>query len=218
MNFPNALKGLKKIHRSQLLALITEVLMFVSAVLMITAQVDETAADKSIGTEAVAAFVLIIIAGILTIIAFIMNLSGIISARKDEPLFGRALIFTLTGIVSSTLSSILASNTTVSGILSVISDIAMLFVMIYVIEGIPALAKKLENDAMAEKGSRLITLILVGQILAIAAKAVSTIFEGNRTAVITAAAIGLVSAAIDIAVLFIYFRYLGRSVKMLKEA
>ena len=147
-----------------------------------------------------------------------MNLSGIISARKDEPLFGRALIFTLTGIVSSTLSSILASNTTVSGILSVISDIAMLFVMIYVIEGIIALAKKLENDAMSEKGSKLITLILIGQIPAIAAKAISTIFEGNRTAVITAAAIGLVSAVIDIAVFFIYFRYLGRSVKMLEEA
>ena len=130
MNFPNVLKGLKKIHRSQLLALITAVLMFVSTILIITAQVDDTAADKSIGTEAVAAFVLIIIAGILAIIAFIMNLSGIISARKDEPLFGRALIFTLTGIVSSTLSSILASNTTVSGIVSVISDIAMLFVMI----------------------------------------------------------------------------------------
>lgn len=105
MRFPNAAAGVKKIFTAEILALIgaiATVIGTISALIAVAA-----AANNSTGGTAVAggaSVIFLLGAGVLGIIAFIMNIIGINSAAKDEASFKTALICVIVGIAGTAIA------------------------------------------------------------------------------------------------------------------
>ena len=99
MQFPNALEGVKKIYKAEIIALFGAIVGFVAAVLGLVG-----AQSGSVGGLA-GAGILIIAMSVLFIIAFIMNIVGLNKARPDEENFKNALYMVFAGIVLSSWSA-----------------------------------------------------------------------------------------------------------------
>ena len=115
MRFPNAHEGVKKIFTAEVLMLIVTLgTLIVNGLAM--------SQNRSDGLIAAAAIVLVV-AGIISIIAFIMNLLGIIQARKDESKFTYALYAVIGGIVASLVQSAFPDNGLVIGIANTFASV-----------------------------------------------------------------------------------------------
>ena len=102
MRFPNAHEGVKKIFTAEILMIIVTIgTVIVSGISM--------SGDRSEGAIGAAAIILVA-AGVISIIAFIMNLLGIIQARKDEAKFTYALYAVIGGIIASLVQSAFPDN------------------------------------------------------------------------------------------------------------
>ena len=107
MKFPNTFKGIKKIW-------IAEMLMLLAAVLSIVLLF--VVANNSVVTENVVVVnkeaikvptaIFGIGAAVLSLVAFLLNLIGIINCRKDDKNFINALIATLLGVVCGVVNAI----------------------------------------------------------------------------------------------------------------
>lgn len=216
MRFPNAAAGVKKIFTAEILGLIgaiATVIGTISALIAVAA-----AANNSTGGTAVAggAFVIFLLgAGVLGIIAFIMNIIGINSAAKDEASFKTALICVIVGIAGTAIASIFSSNATISAIGTLISNVANLFVTIFVITGIIRLADQLNNGEVSAKGNNILKVIIVVYALSIIASLIVMIL-GGQTASIIAGIIALVAAILNIVQYFMYLSFLSKAKKMLE--
>ena len=216
MRFPNAYKGVGRIYKAQILMLITAILMIVSGIILIAAAQNSTTEDGALAAVGGSA-VIMIITSILMIVAFILNLMGISSAMKDEPSFKTAMICVGIGIGASVLSSVLSSNGTISDVFSWISSAANICVTLLIIQGICVLADKLGDPEMVDKGKRLAYMLLAVQVLALIASIISAIFQKSTSGLVTAGAIVIISAIIDIVAYFMYLGYLSKAKKMLEQ-
>ena len=119
MKFPNTFKGIKKIWIAEMLMLLAAVLSIVllfviannSAVIEDVAVVEDAVVVEDtllVNTEAIKtpAAILGISASVLMIVAFLLNLIGIINCRKDDSNFVNALIATLLGVVCGVVNAI----------------------------------------------------------------------------------------------------------------
>ena len=109
--FPNAEKGVKKLFKAEIFALIAAVIAVAAAVAMIIGGALGEAGNEAAAFAALGAGVLIGVgAGVLLIVAFVLNLVGLLNAQKDDRNFTIALYFTGAGIASSLLTSVFAAN------------------------------------------------------------------------------------------------------------
>ncbi len=217
MLFPNAHNGVKKIYTAEVLSLIGSILLVVAAIFGVAAA---SFADADTGAGAVAGtaagFLVLGLAGsVLSVIAFILNLVGIISAMKDEATFKTALIFTIVGIAAAVLSGAFSSNSTVSDFLQIIINLSELFVALYVVQGIMNLATKLKDSNMAERGNKVRWWLVITFCIPTVIKLVSAIVALNEAGAV-ANMLSLVSSVLMVVAYFIYLSYLGRAKKMLE--
>lgn len=222
MKFPNAQNGVKKIFTAEILGLIAAVITLIAAFMGIATVAASSAANSSdaalVSTVAAGAGTVIFFAAaaIIGLIAFILNLIGIIGASKDEAAFKIALYATIAGIVLSVLSGFFTSNPTVTNIIKVLTTVAQLCFTVYVIQGIRNLAVKLGDSAMDEKGNNIFKVILVVLLLQLLASIIVTIFGGQFASVI-AAVIFLIGVVLDIVQYILYISFLSKAKKMLAE-
>ena len=101
MRFPNGYKGVKKLFASEILNIVTTLLLFVTAVLNIINS-KKSSDDRFIA----AVFILLLIAGIVAILSFLLQIIGINQSRKDGRYFGSALIFLFAGIPADVVASL----------------------------------------------------------------------------------------------------------------
>ncbi len=101
MRFPNGYKGVKKLFASEILNIVTTLLLFVTAVLSIINS-KKSSDDRFIA----AVFILLLIAGIVAILSFLLQIIGINQSRKDGRYFGSALIFLFAGIPADVVASL----------------------------------------------------------------------------------------------------------------
>ena len=215
MKFNNAYEGVKKIFTAEILSLIVSICTTVTLVLpvigLIAAKSDSQAgAIASLGGFAVLAIATVVLA----IIAFILKLVGVNKASKDEQAFKIAFYFIFIGIIASVVSGIFSTNTTVTNIVAVISDVVSLGVTIYIIQGIKNLAEKLGDDNMVKKGDNLFKVILAIYVLIIIAQIINLIFGGTAALVVSAVVI-IAAGILDIVQYILYLSYLSKAKKML---
>lgn len=151
---------------------------------------------------------------VLAIIAFILKLVGVNKASKDEQAFKIAFYFIFIGIIASVVGGIFSTNTTVTNIVAVVSDIVSLGVTIYIIQGIKNLAEKLGDDNMIKKGDNLFNVILAIYVLIIIAQIINLIFGGTAALVVSAVVI-IAAGILDIVQYILYLSYLSKAKKML---
>ncbi len=216
MRFPNAAAGVKKIFTAEILTLIAAIATLISTILLVVTLGAAASGSKG-GTIAAGGFtaILFVAAGIVGIVAFIMSIVGISNASKDEPTFKTALICVIVGIVGSLVASIFSGNAVVSSIGSLVTNVANLFVTIFVITGIIRLADQLNNAEVGNKGNNILKMIIAISVLAIIANLIVLIM-GGRVSVV-AGIIAIVAAVLEIVQYIMYLSFLSNAKAMLAE-
>ena len=104
MKFPNTFKGIQKIWIAEMLMLLASVLSIV--LLFVVANNSAVVEDVLVVAIDTPTQVLSIASAVLMIVAFVLNLIGIINCRKDDKNFVNALIATLLGVVCGVVNAI----------------------------------------------------------------------------------------------------------------
>ena len=206
MQFPNALKGVKKIFTAEILALIAGAVGVITAILI--------AAE----TEALVPLIAVLGIGVLVVslISFILNILGLNDARKDEVGFSKAFFIAILGVIISLVAGFLSENTFLANLLDTLGTICEVLVTIFVIGGIMNLAAKLNDEAMVAKGRKILAMVVTVWVISILAALVATFLGGSDTAVAIAGILFVVSSVVEIIAYILYLIYLAKAKKMLE--
>ncbi len=223
MKFPNASQGVKKLFTSEILNIIAGFLLFIGAIGAAIAAVGAmSAANQDSLTDGQAAALLgggaitaVFMFGglVISIIAYIMMIVGLNNARKDDSNFNTAFIFVFVSLILSVISSFIPG--VFGQILSSISQLATMFITVYIILGIRSLAIQLGNQQVENKGKTILYIIAVVYILAFIAKLVSTFTTAS--AAVVSGVLAVIVIVLDIIAYIIFLTYLAQAKKMLAQ-
>ena len=147
MKFPNAYNGVKKIYLAEVLLILAAILGIATIVVLAVNNVNIEAEELNLeGTPATLTLVFSIGAALIALIAFLLNLFGVISARKDDDNFKMAMFFTFIGIVCSIISAAFNNNEGLKGWMEVGNNLSSLFASYFVLGGIASLAGKYPDN------------------------------------------------------------------------
>ena len=208
MQFPNALEGVKKIYKAEIIALIGGIVGFVAAILALVG-----AKSGSVGGLAGGGF-LIIAASVLFIIAFIMNIVGLNKAKPDEENFKNALNMVLVGIVLSIVVGATKEGTLIHTLGESLSNICNLLVNYLVATALLNLANRLGDAAVAQKAKTVRTLLTVVWIIALVLQVIGNTFTAKAGTI--AFILVLIASVIEIIAYIIYLVLLGKARRMLE--
>ena len=202
MRFPNGHKGVKKLFASEILNIAATLLFFATAVISII-----NSKKSSDDRYLTAVFVLLLFAGIVAIVSFLLQIIGINQARRDGRYFGTALIFLFAGIPADIVASV--TQGTFRNIFSSINEVLTLLVTVYIILGIYDLAEKLENKNLMLHGK--VVLFLSASVFAAAVLFRTVPVFVPRTESL----FNLIVAVMEFIGYPVFLIYLGRARKML---
>lgn len=148
MRFPNAFRGVKKIWLAEILMLLAAVVGII--LIFVIAGNSTVVGDAVVINEAAVktpAAILGIATAVIALIAFILNLVGLINARNDDNGFKTALIVTVLGIIASAISAIWSENQGLVKWMDIAVTIFSMFASYYVLTGIANLADQIPDAA-----------------------------------------------------------------------
>ena len=217
MRFPNAAKGVKKLFTAEILQLIAEVVAIVAiAMLIITLAAEKVQSQGGVIIAGTGTVILFGATAVLTLIAGIMSLVGVIQSAKDEGAFKVALIAIIISLAAAVVAGVFSSNGVIQSICQVIQNVMSLAVTLFVINGITNLAEKLNNTEVWSRGRSLLKVIICILAFSLIASFISLIFGGAFVS--TAAAIlALISAILNVVCYILYLILLNKGKKMLAE-
>ena len=213
MQFPNALEGVKKIYKAEIIGLIGAIVGVVAALLFLIGVGAENAGAAVIGG------VLMIAVAVLAIIAFIINIIGLNKAKLDDQNFKTALYITIVGIVASILLGFSKEGSFLSSFGDNLSDICKFLVTWFVCTGIITLADKLGDAEMNERGVKTRKYLLVTWVFKIALTIIGNIFESSQSTGVAVVAfiLVLIAAVIEVVVYVLYLKLLSKATVMLQK-
>ena len=217
MRFPNAFRGIKKIWLAELLMLLAAV---VGIILIVVIAANSTMVGEEIVVNKAAvetpAAILGIITALIALVAFVLNLLGLINARKDDAAFKVALLVTVLGIVASAISAIWSTN---AGLVKWMDTALTIFSMLasyYVLTGIANLADQYpdpDTKALALKSRTLVE----GAFCATAVfKLIINIFKIQDGSTIYTI-LSIVALVLELVSYILYLRALSKGKKMLAK-
>ena len=208
MQFPNALEGVKKIYKAEIIALIGAILGFVAALLSLVG-----AQSGSLGGLA-GAGILIIAMSVLFIIAFIMNIVGLNKAKPDEENFKNALYMVFAGIVLSIVVGATQEGTLIHTLGESLSNICNLLVNYLVATALLNLANRLGDAAVAQKAKSVRSLLTVVWIIALVLQVLGDTFTSKAGMI--AVILALIASVIEIIAYIVYLGLLSKAKGMLE--
>ena len=217
MRFPNAFSGVKKIWLAEILMLLAAVIGIIMVIVI---------ANNSIVTDDVIVFnegaagtpvsILGIASAVIALLAFILNLVGLIIARKDDSGFKIALFVTILGVIASAISAIWSTNAGLVKWMDTLTTIFSMFASYYVLTGIANLADQIpdaETKALALKSR---TLVEGSFCLTVIFKLIINIFNiQNGSTIYTILAV--VAMLLELVSYILYLRALSKGKKMLAK-
>ncbi len=215
MKYPNAAKGINKIYIAEILSIMAAVLAVVMMILVAANNVDTSISGEeaaqvlqkaNIGTSFV---VLGVVMMLLMLVSFFMNLTGIISASKDEAGFKRALWVLLAGIVFEIIASVLQnSSLQAANWLKVPATLCDLVVMIFVLEGITTMADSLVRKDISDMCAKCRTYLLCVLSLSAAAEVLASL---GVTGSAMHSTTGIAAYLLEIVAYVFYLRVLNKA-------
>ena len=220
MKFPNALEGVKKIYKAEILELIAGILTLVGAILLVVgiAGTKAESAGAALGGLLGGGVVMLAVA-VLGISALIMSITGVKKAMPDEENFKTALYAMILGIVASvvigfanskSLESLGNAGTTLSSICSFLAQY-------YIITAIVNLAQKLADKDMETRGLKTRKALMIVWFASIALDVVQIFVNTNETMKMVAAILSLAAAVIAIVAYVLYLKLLSKARVMLEK-
>lgn len=208
MKFMNAYEGLKTLKLAEILNVISigiALLMSLMLVLKSGSMENIDVSSQEIGNG----FVIVlagIVAFVLAISSFILQISGINKAKTDDESFDTALMFIIGGIVVAVIGG-LASGWFES-LMSVVSKVLSLCITLYIIKGIRSVANRIEKTDTDKKGGIIFTVIIVLSVTAVVLGIVN-VFAPSISNIIT-----LIIGGLNIARSIVFLTYLSEAVNM----
>ena len=229
MKYPKSYAGVKKIFTAEVLKIFAYVLLFgaiISAAILAASLGIESLTDTSrivdfsqaaqtgALTTTIIMLVFVLAALILMMTSSILYLIGIIQPIKEEPSFRFALVCVIVAYVSYIVGSILTSNsnTTMASLCNSIGSLFEFLVTINVIHGIRNLADRLNNGAVAAKGTTIFKVMIAMYSLIIIAYV-----TGIFTPLLSIIAY-VISVILGIITYIIFLSYLSNAKKMLAKS
>ena len=215
MMFPNAFKGVKKIWLAELLMLLAVV---VGIVLLIVVASNSTMVDGAvvINKEAVRTpgAILGIGTALIALVGLILNLVGLINARKDDAGFRIALLVTVLGIISTAIGAIWSSNERLNEWMDTLTTIFSMLASYYVLTGIASLADRIPDPATKALALKSRTLVEGSFCVGVVFKLIINIFNiQNGSTIHTIMAV--VALGLEFLAYILYLRALSKGKKML---
>ena len=214
MRFPNAYRGVKKIWLAELLMLLAAIVGIIMVIVMAangTMVGEDIVINEGVKTPIA---VLGIVTAVIALVAFILNLVGLINANNDDSAFRIALLVTILGIVASAISAIWSNNETLNKWMDTAITICSMFASYYVLTGIANLAEKMSDAATKALALKSRTLV-EGSFCATALfKLIISIFkiqDGSTISTILA----VVALLLELVSYILYLRALSKGKKML---
>ena len=208
MSYRNAKKGIGQIYKAELITLVAAILGIIGMIVFLA-----SGSAKSTGGM-VAGGIPVLIAGILLIIAYIINLIGINNAAKDEPQFKTALIVALIALISSAIQSIMETRGIKAELIfDAIANVCEVLIMIYVISGIGKIARKLGKKKVSRLSKNTINVTCGVYVLGFIANLISDIFKA-KSMMTVAAVIAIIAGILMIVAYVYYLRTLSQGSKM----
>ena len=224
MRFPNAAKGVKNIFTAQILQLIGSICEIIGLVIVISGG---ATAILSKGSDAglvaalsqmAGASIFLIAFSVLALIAFIMQIVGIVNAKKDEESFKSALICLIIGIIAPIVGALFARvSPVIMSLCSSVGNLMGLFVTIFIITGIIKLADQLNNGEVSTKGSNILKIIIVIAGLSLILSIVSSFMLTNPAILVIAMILLAISLVLSLIQYIMFLTLLSQAKKMLNE-
>ena len=217
MKFPNTFKGIKKIWIAEMLMLLAAVL---SIVLVFVIAGNSVVIDDAVvvNTEAVKTPTAIIGIGaaVIILVAFLLNLIGIINCRKDDKNFINALFATLLGVVCGVVNAIWGeSNPRLGSWMEFVMVMESCYASYYVLTGVSNLSEAYPDEATKKLVDKSRNWLLGSFSLSAGLKLIVDIFNIQDGTPKTIMAI--VAALAEIVSYVIYLMALNKSKKMLAK-
>ena len=216
MRFPNAFRGVKKIWLAEMLMLLAVILGIV-LVFVIAGNCTIDGDDVEITGAETPIAILTIGAALVALIAFVLNLVGLINARKDDSGFRIALLVTVLGIIASAISSIWGNdNKNLAKWMEIAITICSMWASYYVLTGIANLAEQYPDPKTKELALKSRTLVEGSFCATAIVKFIINIFnikDGSTIYTILA----IVAALLELASYVLYLRALSKGKKMLAK-
>ena len=211
MKYPNALKGIKKIYTSQILTLLAGILSGTLSVL--GDGIGQNAPDSKMALLAA----LFLGFAAFTIIAYLLNLVGTIQAGKDESSFKNALLWIVIGIALTVIAVILGEQHSFYSILTSATRLADILTTVCIIQGVISLAKRIGNEEQAQRGKKVLNMIIIIYALSFVLLVVSRFFGAEKLSPMILGACGLVALVLLIIAYITFLKLLSRARKMLEK-
>ena len=216
MRFPNAYRGVKKIWLAEMLMLLAAIVGIIMVIVMAangTMVGEDIVINEGVKTPIA---VLGIVTAVIALVAFILNLVGLINANNDDSAFRIALLVTILGVVASAISAIWSNNETLNKWMDTAITICSMFASYYVLTGIANLAEKMSDAATKALALKSRTLV-EGSFCATALfKLIISIFkiqDGSTISTILA----VVALLLELVSYILYLRALSKGKKMLAK-
>ena len=217
MRFPNAFRGVKKIWLAELLMLLAAIVGIV-LIVVIAANSSLVGEEVIVNEDAVKtpAAILGIGTALIALVAFVLNLLGLINARKDDSAFSIALLVTLLGIVASVISSIWSGNQGLVKWMDTVLTICSLFASYYVLTGIANLAEQFPDEATKALALKSRTLVEGTFCATVIFKLIISIFKIQDGSTIYTI-LSIVALVLELVSYVLYLRALSKGKKMLAK-
>ena len=225
MRFPNAAKGVKRIFTAQILQLIGTICAVIGGLIFISGGAtalltkgSNAGASAALGQMGIA-LIFFIGYGVLALIAFIMQLVGIINAKNDEDSFKSALVCLIIGIVVPIIGGFFVrSAPVVTSLCASLGNLMTLFVTIFIISGIIKLADQLNRGDVSTKGSNILKIIIVIAGLSLILSIVSSFMLTNTAIAVTALILLAVAMVLSVVQYIMFLTLLAKAKNMLVES
>ncbi len=220
MQFPNALEGVKKLYKAEIIALISGICAVLASILAIAGVIAMVGGSGGGMASLLGGGVLLVAVAVLAIISFIMNIAGLSRAKADEPNFRNALFAAVVGIVASALLALAgtSSESLLGSLGDTLTNICSFLTTYFVCTALIALADRLGNGEMRERGRKARSLLTTVYVIGIVLGVLGAVFERSRSAAVgvVAAVILLVSAVLDVVAYVLYLKLLSKARTMLE--
>ena len=218
MQFPNALEGVKKIYKAEILELIAGIVALVAALLMIIGAVGAKA--ESAGTALggiLGGGVLLIAVAVLSIISFIMGIVGVKKAMPDEENFKNAFYVLIVGIIASVVLGCAKAGGILSDAGETVSSICSFLAQYFIITAIVVLAQRLGDSEMETKGLNTRKMLMVVWIIRIIFQVIDIFVGKSDTLDVASGVLALIAAVVGIVAYVMYLKLLSRARFMLEK-
>lgn len=207
-----AAEGLGKIRLAKILAIVVTVCSFVgaAAVLVLAGAAMSGSGGAALGAAGIGGLMLLV-AGILSIVSFVIELLGLSKATGAHPGYKNAMTLVLVNILLAVANVFLSKIAVINTIVTLANPILNFLVVYFVINATIELLKSRGDSATCAKGDSVRTIYMVCMVVNLVMQFTSII---PALAGLALVALSLSSLA-SLVAFFLYIGFLGASVRTL---